>query len=144
MSDQERRPGESVQHSGAAERRGEVPATPPAAASGDAAAAPPADTERLKQGVIDAIKTCYDPEIPVNIWELGLVYNVAVAPDGRVDVAMTLTSPNCPAATSLPPEVEGKVKGVPGVTGARVEVVWDPPWTPEKMSEAAKLELGMM
>lgn len=101
--------------------------------------------ERMKQDVIDMIKTCYDPEIPVNIWELGLIYDVQASPaEGDVQVKMTLTSPSCPAAQSLPPEVEAKVKTVAGVKTAKVEVVWEPPWTPEKMSEAAKLELGVM
>lgn len=94
--------------------------------------------------VIKALKTCFDPEIPVNIYELGLIYGISVDPAGSVAIRMTLTSPACPVAGSLPPEVETKVKGVPGVTGAKVEVVWDPPWTPEKMSEAARLQLGMM
>lgn len=93
--------------------------------------------------VIEVIRTCYDPEIPVNIYEMGLVYEVKVAADGGVLVLMTLTSPSCPAAQSLPMEVESKVKGVPGVTAAVVKVVWDPPWNPGMMSEAAKLELGM-
>ena len=92
---------------------------------------------------IEAIRTCYDPEIPVNIYELGLIYDVKVAADGGVLVAMTLTSPHCPAAQSLPREVEAKVKAVPGVTAAKVAVVWDPPWNPSMMTEAARLELGM-
>ena|SRR5437867_2306096 len=93
--------------------------------------------------VIDAVRTCFDPEIPVNIYEMGLIYDVKVASDGGVLVVMTLTSPHCPAAQSLPREVETKVKGVPGVTAAAVKVVWDPPWNPSMMSEAAKLELGI-
>ena len=98
----------------------------------------------LRESVIDMIKTCYDPEIPVDIWELGLIYNVAVEEGGNVNVTMTLTSPMCPVAESLPPEVEAKVRTVEGVTEARVEVTWDPPWDPDKMTEAAKLELGML
>ena len=98
----------------------------------------------LIQGqVIEALRTCYDPEIPVNIYEMGLIYETKVAADGGVLVVMTLTSPHCPAAQSLPQEVETKVKGVPGVTAVAVKVVWDPPWNPSMMSEAAKLELGM-
>ncbi len=93
--------------------------------------------------VIESIKTCFDPEIPVNIYEMGLIYDVKVATDGGVLVVMTLTSPSCPAAQSLPKEVEAKVKGVPGVTAAVAKVVWEPTWTPSLMSEAAKLELGM-
>lgn len=92
---------------------------------------------------IESIRTCFDPEIPVNIYEMGLIYDVKVATDGGVLVVMTLTSPSCPAAQSLPKEVEAKIKGVPGVTAAVVKVVWEPTWTPSMMSEAAKLELGM-
>jgi FeS assembly SUF system protein len=98
----------------------------------------------LRDRVIDMIKTCYDPEIPVDIWELGLIYDVAVEDGGNVNVTMTLTSPMCPVAESLPPEVEAKVRTVEGVAEARVEVTWDPPWSPERMTEAAKLELGML
>ena len=93
--------------------------------------------------VIEAIRTCYDPEIPVNIYELGLVYDVKVAADGGVLVIMTLTSPYCPAAQSLPRDVEAKAKAVPGVTAVKVNVVWDPQWNPSMMTEAARLELGM-
>ena len=102
------------------------------------------ESDGLRDSVIDMIKTCYDPEIPVDIWELGLIYNVAVEEGGNVNVTMTLTSPMCPVAESLPPEVEAKVRTVEGVTEARVEVTWDPPWDPDKMTEAAKLELGML
>ena len=97
----------------------------------------------IRNQAIEAIRTCYDPEIPVNIYELGLIYDVKVAADGGVLVSMTLTSPHCPAAQSLPREVEAKVKAVPGVTAAKVAVVWDPPWNPSMMTEAARLELGM-
>lgn len=99
--------------------------------------------DALRERVVEAIKTCYDPEIPVDIWELGLVYDVAVAEDGSVGITMTLTSPMCPVAESLPPEVEAKVRAVPGVRDARVQVTWDPPWNPSMMTEAARLELGM-
>ena len=98
----------------------------------------------LRDRVIDVIKTCYDPEIPVNIWELGLIYDVEVSESGAVAVRMTLTSPACPVAGSLPPEVEEKIRGIEGVTGATVEVVWEPTWSPALMSEAAKLELNML
>jgi FeS assembly SUF system protein len=98
----------------------------------------------LEKRVVDVLRTCYDPEIPVNIHELGLIYNVDVQPGGAVNIRMTLTSPMCPVAGSLPPEVEAKVRNVPGVTASKVEVVWDPPWTPAMMSEAAKLQLNMM
>lgn len=104
----------------------------------------PAPEPTLRDRVIDSIKTCYDPEIPVNIWELGLVYDVEVSEAGEVAVRMTLTSPMCPVAESLPPEVEQKIATVEGVSTAKVEVVWEPTWSPALMSEAAKLELNMM
>jgi FeS assembly SUF system protein len=100
-------------------------------------------TEQLKQKVVDVLKTCYDPEIPVDIYELGLIYSVDVNDDGAVEITMTLTSPACPVAESLPPQVQVKVSAVDGVTSARVEITWDPPWAPEMMSEAARLTLGM-
>jgi nitrogen fixation NifU-like protein len=98
--------------------------------------------EQLRERVIEVLKTCYDPEIPVDIYELGLIYDVTAHEQGHVDVKMTLTSPMCPVAGSLPGEVEAKVRGVDGVTGARVELVWDPPWDQDMMSEAARLKLG--
>jgi len=97
----------------------------------------------LKQRVIEAIQTVYDPEIPVNIWEVGLIYDVAVSDAGDARVEMTLTSPMCPVAESLPVEVKQKVESVDGVRAATVDIVWEPPWDPEMMSEAARLELGM-
>ena len=97
----------------------------------------------LKDKIIDAIKTVYDPEIPINIWEVGLVYEVQVDDAGNAHVLMTLTSPMCPVAESLPGEVEDKVAAVDGVESVAVEITWDPPWHPDMMSEAAKLELGM-
>jgi FeS assembly SUF system protein len=102
-----------------------------------------ASVEAIKQSVVDVLKTVYDPEIPVDIYELGLVYDVNVEESGSVVVRMTLTSPMCPVAESLPPEVEEKVRGVAGVTDVKVDLVWEPPWTPSLMSEAARLELGM-
>jgi len=105
--------------------------------------ADPARTEALKPAIIAAISTVYDPEIPVNIWELGLIYDVEVDAAGVAGIRMTLTAPGCPAAQSLPVEVAAKVKGVEGVSDARVDVVWDPPWDKDRMSEAAKLQLGM-
>ena len=98
----------------------------------------------LRDQVIEVLKSCYDPEIPVDIYELGLIYEVNTDGDGQVDVKMTLTSPMCPVAGSLPPEVEQKIAGIEGVKEAHVEVVWEPPWTQDMMSEAAKLELGFM
>jgi FeS assembly SUF system protein len=102
----------------------------------------PFKTLDLESNVIEGIRQCYDPEIPVNIYDLGLIYQVDVQPSGEVNVKMTLTSPMCPVAGTLPPEVEQRVRDVPGVTDASVEVVWDPPWNPDMMSEAAKLDLG--
>ncbi len=99
--------------------------------------------EVLKEKVIEVIKTCFDPEIPVNIYELGLIYKIEVSPENEVVVDMTLTSPMCPVAESLPPEVEAKIKTIPEVVTARVQIVWEPTWTPEKMSEAARLQLNM-
>lgn len=98
----------------------------------------------LREQVIDQIRTIYDPEIPVNIYELGLIYDIDVASNGEVDILMTLTSPGCPVAGTLPPEVEHKAECVDGVTDARVHVTWDPPWTMDLMSDEAKLELGML
>lgn len=100
-------------------------------------------SQDLESKIIDVLRTCYDPEIPVNIHELGLVYGIDIDPEGAVNIKMTLTSPACPVAGSLPPEIENKVSRIEGVTSARVEVVWDPPWTPDKMTEAARLQLGM-
>jgi FeS assembly SUF system protein len=100
------------------------------------------DWEKLHQGVVEALESIFDPEIPVNIYELGLIYGIKISEDSVVDVTMTLTSPACPEAQSIPPTVEAEVRSVPGVKGAKVEVVWDPPWGPERMSEAAKLQLG--
>jgi len=100
------------------------------------------DPGRLRAKVILALKECYDPEIPVDIYELGLIYGVDVDVNGRVEIKMTLTSPACPVAGSLPGDVERKIREVAGVSAAAIELVWDPPWDREMMSEAAKLELG--
>ena len=115
------------------------PPTPPPAAE-------PLTFDRIQEiekKIVEALHTCFDPEIPVNIYELGLIYNIDVQPTGMVHVRMTLTSPACPAAGSLPPEVRWKVQEIPGVKDAKVEIVWDPPWTKERMSEAARLQLGI-
>jgi len=96
----------------------------------------------LKDRVINALKTVYDPEIPVDIYELGLIYLLDVSDDGEVNIQMTLTSPACPVAGSLPGEVQKKVESVPGVKSAKVDLVWEPPWSQERMTEAARLELG--
>jgi len=98
----------------------------------------------IQEKVIDAIRTVFDPEIPVNIYDLGLIYDIAVSPDNRVHVKMTLTAPGCPVAGSLPIDVERRIENIPEVTSATVELVWDPPWTRDRMSEAALLELGML
>jgi FeS assembly SUF system protein len=97
----------------------------------------------IEAQVLEALQSCYDPEIPVNIYELGLVYNLEIGADGLVTIQMTLTSPHCPAVQSLPAEVEAKVRAVRGVTGVKIDLVWDPPWEPSRMSEAARLQLGM-
>ncbi len=97
----------------------------------------------IEAQVLEALRACFDPEIPVNIYELGLVYNVAILSGGVVMIQMTLTSPHCPAAQSLPAEVERKVRTVPGVSDVKIDVVWEPPWEPSRMSEAARLQLGM-
>ncbi len=100
--------------------------------------------EDLREQVVEAIKTVFDPEIPVNIYELGLIYKVEVNEARDVQIDMTLTSPNCPAAQSMPAEVEQKTRSLSGVGEVTIDVVWDPPWSPEHMSEAARLELGVM
>ena len=100
--------------------------------------------DAIRDRVIAQLKTVFDPEIPVNIYELGLIYKVDVAADGATQVTMTLTTPMCPAAEELPPEVETKARGVPGVTSVQLDLVWDPPWSPDMMSDAAKLDLGMI
>ena len=99
---------------------------------------------QLKQQVVEALKTVYDPEIPVDIYELGLIYGLEVSADRTVSIQMTLTSPACPVAGSLPGEVEAKAGEVAGVDSVTVELVWDPPWDMDKMSEGAKLELGFL
>jgi FeS assembly SUF system protein len=100
--------------------------------------------EQLKENIIRALQTIYDPEIPVNIYDLGLIYDLDVDAQGKVDVRMTLTAPGCPVAQTFPGTVEQQLYSVPGVTEARVELVWDPPWDRDRMSEAAKLQLGML
>jgi FeS assembly SUF system protein len=97
----------------------------------------------LEERVVAAIRTCYDPEVPVNVYDLGLIYELKVDDAGAVKVRMTLTTPACPVAGALPGEVKAKVLAVPGVTGADVELVWDPPWDKSRMSEAAQLQLGL-
>ena len=103
-----------------------------------------ADNEELKDRVVEALKSIYDPEIPVDIYELGLIYDVDISEDGDAVVTMTLTTPHCPVAETLPNEVELRVLSVPGIRDAEVKLVWDPPWDPSKMSDEARLELGML
>ena len=100
--------------------------------------------QELEEKVIQTLKTCYDPEIPVDIFELGLIYEIGIDDKSNVNIKMTLTSPACPVAGSLPPEVESKVKAIPEVSDAKVEIVWSPPWDKDMMSEVAKVELGFM
>lgn len=113
----------------------EDPASAPATSSG---------AEAIREKVIQQLRTVYDPEIPVDIYQLGLVYDVSVDDRGAAVIQMTLTSPMCPVAEELPIEVEAKTRAVEGVTSVRIDLVWDPPWDPSKMSEAARLELGMI
>ncbi len=98
----------------------------------------------VQAAIVEALRSIYDPEIPVDIYELGLIYDVTVSEDGDAVVSMTLTTPNCPVAESMPAEVELRVLSVPGVRDAEVRLVWDPPWDPSKMSDEARLELGML
>jgi len=113
------------------------------AADTTAAQTEPISPEALHADIVTAIKTCYDPEIPVDIYELGLIYVIEVREANAVFVQMTLTSPMCPVAETLPPEVEDKIRSVPGVAGVELELVWDPPWSPDLMTEAARLQLNM-
>jgi FeS assembly SUF system protein len=122
-----------------------APAAAPAPAETPAVSADPAvplEASDLEEGIVEALKTVFDPEIPVNIYELGLIYDIDVQ-GSDVKLKMTLTSPGCPVAGSLPGEVKAKVEGVPGVASADVELVWEPTWNPSLMSEAARLQLGM-
>jgi FeS assembly SUF system protein len=106
-------------------------------------ALPPEETERLSQEIVAALKTVFDPEIPADVYELGLIYTVEIKDDRSVNVTMTLTTPNCPAAEELPTMVENAVASVPGVGVVDVKVVWEPPWSPERMSDEARLVLNM-
>ena len=117
-------------------KKQDEPKKPEPAATGDQT------NEDLEQKVIEVLQTVFDPEIPVNIYEIGLVYGIDIDPSGAVVVRMTLTSPGCPVAVTLPLEVEAKVQTIPGVASAKVDLVWEPPWDPSMMSEAAKLQLG--
>jgi FeS assembly SUF system protein len=102
------------------------------------------DTDKLREDVEATLRQVFDPEIPVNIYELGLIYGIDVGEDGGVAIRMTLTAPNCPAAGAMPAEIESRVAALDGVRDVTVELVWDPPWDQSRMSEAAKLELGLL
>jgi FeS assembly SUF system protein len=125
-----------------------APSAVPHAGEGANATPKPIDPKRREQGlqrqVIAALRTIYDPELPVNIYDLGLVYALDVDADGRVAIRMTLTAPGCPVAQTFPAQVERTVAEVKGVTSAHVEIVWDPPWDQSRMSEAARLQLGLV
>jgi FeS assembly SUF system protein len=111
--------------------------------SAASSALPEAELTQLTDGVVAAIKTVFDPEIPADVYELGLIYKVDIADDRMVTIDMTLTTPNCPSAADLPIMVENAVASVPGVTGAKVNIVWDPPWDQSRMSDEARLMLNM-
>ncbi len=106
--------------------------------------APALSTGQLREHLIAALRTIYDPEIPVNIYDLGLIYEMEVAPDGKVDIDMTLTAPACPVAATFPGVVESRLGEVPGVSEVHVDLVWDPPWSADLLSAEAKLELGLL
>lgn len=118
--------------------------TQPAAVDAETILEAPESMRGTGEAIVQQLKTVFDPEIPVDIYELGLIYKVALDEQGAVKIRMTLTSPMCPAAEELPPEVESKAREVDGVTSVELDLVWDPPWNPGMMSEAAKLELGML
>ena len=121
----------------------EQPAAPDATHETDALVADPAKTAELRDAIVQELKTVFDPEIPVDIWELGLVYDVFVTAEGVAAIAMTLTAPACPAAQYLPGQVADAARRVPGVSDAKVDVVWEPAWSKDRMSDAAKLQLGL-
>ena len=129
---------------GANESSGRPPATGAGAAAGGPSGAAAGGADAIRERVIEQLRSVFDPEIPVNIYELGLIYEVTVDEGGLVAIRMTLTSPMCPAAEQLPPEVESKARSVSGVRDVKLDLVWDPPWNPSMMSEAARLDLGMV
>jgi FeS assembly SUF system protein len=138
---EDERPASAAAAGAAQAERIDVAAPVPSQQSSSSSSSSPSP---LEQTVIDeALKKCFDPEIPVNIWELGLIYSVSVSSEGVALVKMTLTAPGCPVAGSLPGEVEAKIKAIPGITDAKVELVWEPPWTTEMMSRVARVMLGM-
>lgn len=121
-----------------------APGATPESASVPASSPDSRGGETVHDRVVQMLTTIFDPEIPINIYEMGLIYDLDITTDGDVVIRMTLTSPTCPVAESLPPEVESKVGSVEGVRTVKVDLTWEPPWTPERMSEAAKLELGYL
>lgn len=102
-----------------------------------------ASHQELREKIIAALKTCYDPEIPIDIWELGLIYDIGIGDQNDVTITMTLTTPHCPAAETLPADVEQRVSAVEGVASTKIELTWEPAWAPQMMSEAARLELNL-
>jgi FeS assembly SUF system protein len=104
----------------------------------------PVEVLDLESKVVEALRTIYDPEIPVDVYELGLIYDLKVDTSGVINLQMTLTTPNCPEGASIPSRIEAKLRTVPGVRDVKLEIVWEPPWTPNRMSEAAKLQLGFL
>jgi FeS assembly SUF system protein len=152
QSDSQRVPLNVLPHSGKVDQlREELKAHPPAPKLADQTVVQRAVDETktpaqkaIVEKVIDVLRTVFDPEIPVNIYELGLIYDISVDAENRVSVKMTLTAPACPVAGTLPPEVERKIENIPEVKSATVELVWDPPWTKDRMSEAALLDLGLL
>ena len=120
-----------------------APVTPPPDAPPLAHPLTPEQVDEVRAQIVAALKTVFDPEVPINIYEMGLIYDIDVQSTGAVGIRMTLTSPACPVAGSLPPEVQAKARAVPNVTAAKVDVVWDPPWEPSRMSDAARLKLGI-
>ena len=140
-----------AKHEESAQAHDEAPPAPPEAEapreSAEALAfspATPAGAAVLRDNIVTALRTIYDPEIPVNIYDLGLIYELDIDGEGRVDLRMTLTTPGCPVAASFPHEVEQRLYDVPGVSEVRVELIWDPPWTMERLSEETKLQLGLL
>jgi FeS assembly SUF system protein len=140
-----------AKHDEAGEQRSEPPPTQaeasadrPGAEASAFSPSTPAGAAVFRDNIVAALRTIYDPEVPVNIYDLGLIYNLDIDGDGRVDIQMTLTTPGCPVAASFPDTVEQRIYEVPGVQEVRVELVWDPPWTMDRLTEETKLELGLL
>ena len=145
MIEKTQKEGHEAEPEASADEPAEIKACVGATGGGEGAASaiPPAELERLKDDLVAALKTVFDPEIPVDIWELGLIYDLFVTADGVAAIRMTLTAPGCPAAQILPGQVADAVRGIAGISDAKVEVVWEPSWTKDRMSDAAKLQLGL-